>query len=204
MKNNTQKIAGIGVLLMIFLVAPHTSQALSCMDPEGMIGNYVSEPTYTIVTATPTLNKEHVKEKAVAGDPNGQYDSGYTAQLLTITKAHKGTAPDTQWVYFERNSTWNYLCVSGPAPLNKEQLYIIQQGSGLFDMPMVAGVYEADSKIAKDILKALADSEEDWGEPSVYETNKAYWLEQLKGQLKDMAFMIEVKLAEWKYWLASK
>lgn len=202
MKINNRLV--ISTILLLFLsLLPQNAAALSCMDATGMIENYVSEESYVIFTATPTENKEHVKEKAINDDPNAQYDSGYTAQLLDISEAHKGSVPDTQWVYFERNGTWNYLCVGEPAPLQEEQLFIVRVANGLFELPIVAGVYESDSQIAKDIIEAFEESNQDFGEPTVYETNKNYWLEQLKDNLKEMAFLIEVRLKEWKHWLAS-
>jgi hypothetical protein len=201
------KIAFIVPVLafIALLVAPTSSYALSCMDPEGMIKNYVEDSSYVIVTAKPTQNKEHVKEAAKKDDPNMSYDSGYTAQLLEISKAHKGSSPDTQWVYFERNGTWNYLCAGEPAKIGTENIYIIQQKSTMFDVSGVAGVYPVDSDIAKKLLKELASvDDENMEVPSVYETDKTYWLTQLHDELKDMAFLIKVKLAEWNFWKSTK
>lgn len=187
------------IATVVLISFPAQSFALSCMDPQGMVENYVTEPSYVIVTATAGEIKEHVKDEVLADDPNAMYPSGYTGQFLEISEAHKGTSPDSQWVYFERNSTWNYLCVGGPAKAGTENLYIISTGDGLFEIPKVAGVYEANSPIAKDILKALAGSDE---EPSVYEVSDADWTQRLKDELKDMAFIIRVKLSEWKFWMA--
>lgn len=170
-----------------------------------MIKNYVEDSSYVIVTAKPTQNKEYVKEAAKKDDPNMSYDSGYTAQLLTISKAHKGSSPDTQWVYFLRDGTWNYLCAGEPAKIGTENIYIIQQKSGLFDVTGVAGVYPVDSDIAKKLLKELeAVDDENMEVPSVYEADKTYWLTQLHDELKDMAFMVKVKLAEWNFWKVAK
>jgi hypothetical protein len=194
-----KKFISTFVLMVVIAGFPSESFALSCMDPAGMIENYVTEPSYVIVTATAGEMKEYVKEKAIANNPNASFNSGYTGQFLDITKAHKGTATDSQWVYFERNGTWNYLCVGEPPKPGTKSLYILNPGDGLFTLQSVAGVYEADSAIAKDIIKALSSSEE---EPAVYEVSKADWMERLRDELKNMAFLIEVKLSEWKFWLA--
>ncbi|MEK7638688.1 MAG: hypothetical protein AAB388_00860 [Patescibacteria group bacterium] len=182
---------------VFFISFPSVGQALSCIDPEGMVGYSVKEPNYLIVTATPKENREHVKKKA---DMEGLYDSGYTAQFLDINTAHKGTAPDGQWVYFERNDTWNYLCAGEPPQIGTENIYVINIPVSVFDLPTVVNVHQAGSDIAKKLLKALEDSEEEQ-EPAVYEVPKADWVQRLTDELKDMAFLIEVKLSEWKYWL---
>lgn len=201
-----KKVLILPVLAFVaLLVAPTSSYALSCMDPDGMIKNYVEDPGYIIVTAKPTQNKEHVKEAAKKDDPNMSYDSGYTAQLLEVSKAHKGSSPDSQWVYFERNGTWNYLCAGEPAKVGTENVYIIHQKTGFFDVTGVAGVYPVDSDIAKKLLKELEEvDDENMEVPSVYETDKTYWLTQLHDELKEMAFLIKVKLAEWNFWKTTK
>ncbi len=193
------------VAFVVLLVAPNSSYALSCIDPDGMIKNYVEDSSYIIVTARPTQNKEYVKEAAKKDDPNMSFDSGYTAQLLEVSKSHKGASPNSQWVYFERDGTWNYLCVGEPAKVGTENIYIIHQQSNIFDVTGVAGVYPVDSDIAKKLLKELAAvSTENTEKPSVYEADKTYWLTQLQDELKDMAFFIKVKLAEWKFWKTIK
>ena len=193
-------------LLAIFgLVAvaliPGQSQALSCLDPAGMREYYVSEPNYVVVTATAGDTKEFVKEKAAAGDPNMQHDSGYSAQFVEVSEVHKGGVADSQWVYFEKDGTWGYLCSGGPAEKGTEMLYIINQSDGMFALPQVVNLYEADSPLAKDILTAL-EAEEDSGEPYLDTVSKDDWVNRLKNELKEMAFIIEIKLTEWKFWLA--
>jgi hypothetical protein len=189
--------------LVALLVAPTSSYALSCMDPEGSTKYFIEDASTVIVTATPKQNKEHVKEKAIKDDPNMMYDSGFTAQLIEVSKAHKGNAPDSQWVYFQRDATWNYLCSGGPAPIGEEQVYVISKGPSLFDVTSVVAVYPADSQLAKDLIKAAQkanDAAEYPETPEVFETDKTYWLTQLHDELKDMAFLIKVKLAEWTAW----
>jgi hypothetical protein len=193
--------------LALLFAAPSSSYALSCMDPEGSTKYFIEDAGTVIVTATPKQNKEHVKEKATKDDPNMMYDSGFTAQLIEVSKAHKGNAPDSQWVYFQRDATWNYLCAGGPATIGEEQVYVISKGPSLFDVTGVVAVYPADSQIAKDIIKAAVkanDAAEHPETPEVFETDKAYWLTQLHDELKDMAFLIKVKLAEWNFWKTTK
>lgn len=202
MKHTTFFIAS--VILAAFIIPVTPASALSCIDPEGMIDYIVESDDFVVVTATPTEQMEHVKEAADATDPNRQYPSGYTAQLLDITDVHKGSAPDMMWTYFERNGTWNYLCAGAPAALNTEQVYVLNQNYDMFGVTNVVTVYDADSELADELMKAIEDATTDeTPEPTSYETDKAYWLQNLMDQLKDMAFMIEVKLAEWKFWNAS-
>jgi hypothetical protein len=185
------------------LVAPSSSYALSCIDPDGMIEHIVSTPDYVVVTATPTENKEHIKEKAIKDDPNKSYDSGYTGQLLDISKAHMGTTPDSQWVYFRRDGTWNYLCAGAPAKVGTENIYVLSVPGNAFDLTTVVAVYPTDSEVAKDLLKEIADAKE-IVEPAVYEVSASDWMTRLHDELKDMAFLIKVKLAEWNFWKTAK
>lgn len=186
-------------------VLPQQSSALSCLDPEGMIKYYVENTEYQIVLATPTEQKEFVKKEADESDPNMMYPEGYTGQFLSVKESYRGGAPDKEWVYFERNGTWNYLCVGGPAELGTEQVFVLRKDTGLFSVTAVAGVYDADSDIAKKLLAELksADSSDDFAEETqVYEANKDYWTQQLYNELKEMAFWVKLKLAEWNFWLA--
>lgn len=194
----------VGLLTVVAI--PSQAKALSCLDPEGSIEYFVSgeDTNFSIVTATPTENKEFIKKKAVGGDdPNSQFDSGYSAQFLKVSESHKGSVTDSMWVYFERNETWNYLCSGGPAELNTENVYVLAQPSSMFGVVSVAAVYSADSDSAKSLIKAANSVDEDLKvEVEVYEAGKEYWLEELFGQLKEMAFYVEIKLSEWKFWLA--
>ncbi len=189
--------------LALLLAAPSSSYALSCVDPEGMVKYIVSDPNSIVVTATPTEQAERVKEKATKDDPNQMYDSGYTGQFLEISKAHMGTVPDRQWVYFLRDGTWNYLCAGEPPKLNSENIYVIQVPNSVFEVDTVTAVYPVDSKIGKELLKAIDEANSE-AEPMVYETDKTYWLTQLHDELKDMAFLIKMKLAEWNFWKSTK
>lgn len=187
----------------LLFAAPSQSYALSCIDPEGMIEYIVSNPDYLVVTAKPTEQTEHVKDKIVKGDPNRMYASGYSAQFLDISKAHMGTVPDRQWVYFHRDGTWNYLCTGEPPKIGTENIYVIDFSSNLFQPQSVVAVYPVDSDLAEGLLEAIADKE-DLGEPAVYEVTKADWLTRLRDELTEMAFIIKVKLAEWNAWKVIK
>jgi len=184
--------------LAIFVAAPDQTHALSCIDPEGMIDYIVKDPNSIVVTATPKEQAERVDKKAVKDDPNGMYDSGYTGQFLEIEKAHMGTVPDSQWVYFRRDSTWNYLCAGEPPKVGTENIYVLQMPQSVFELETVTAVYPANSDMAKKLLKAIedADSEVD---PMVYEVPKADWLTRLHDELREMAFIIKIKLAEWHF-----
>ena len=191
-------------LALVALVAfPGSSHALSCIDPDGAIKYYAEQPDVLIVTAVPKENKEHIRQKADKNDPNAAFDSGYTAQLLEVKESHRGSMPDKMWVYFTRDGTWNYLCTGEPAKFGSENVYVLQQGDGMFQMTSVAAVYPVDSEIAKDLLAAVEKNNEDLGTPEVYKTDKTYWMTQLHDQLKEMAFIVKVKLTEWNFWKSS-
>ena len=199
-----KKIIILPVLAFIaFASAPTPSHALSCIDPEGMVKYIVSDPNSIVVTATPVTQAERVKEKADKNDPNGMYDSGYTGQFLEISEAHMGTVPDKQWVYFHRDATWNYLCAGEPPKVNTENLYVIQVPNSVFELQTVTAVYPVDSEIGKDLLEAIDDATLEV-EPAIYEVPKSDWLTRLHDELKDMAFIIKVKLAEWNAWKVMK
>lgn len=196
-------ILGTLVLAAFFVIQPSPAAALSCMDPAMMSGMIAENGEYVVVTATPTALQEHIREATVANDPNRQYPEGYTAQLLSVATVHKGVAADTQWVYFSRNGTWNYLCAGTPPTLNKEYVYVLHESQDQFGFTTVVATHERDSESAKALLKSIADATtEDTPEPTRVETNKAYWVDQLYTQLKEMAFIIEVKLREFRWWLA--
>lgn len=200
-----KKVIILPVLALLALIAfPGNSYALSCIDPEGAAKYFSEDPDLLIVTATPKENKEHIKVHANKMDPNAAFNEGYTAQYLEVTEAHRGSVPDKMWAYFQRNGTWNYLCAGEPAKIGTENVYVLDQADSGFGVTGVAAVYPADSKLAKDLLKAVEVNNKDLGTPEVYKTDKTYWVTQLHDQLKDMAFMIKVKLAEWNFWKGIK
>ncbi len=190
-----------GLIAAIFVtsaVMPVTAQALSCLDPAGMIEYYVSQDDYQVFTATAGQIVEHVSEKASTdGDPNFQYDSGYTGQYVEVTEAHKGYVDEMFWVYYEKNSTWGYLCAGGPAVEGEETLYIVSQRAGLFDLPQVVNSYAVDSPLATDIVAALSEAGQEGG---VSEVSKEDWKNRLRTQMQEMIFIIGIKLSEWQWW----
>lgn len=186
--------------LAVFVAAPEQTQALSCIDPAGMVEYIVKDPNSIVVTAKATEQVERIDKKAEANDPNKGYDSGYTGQFLEISKAHMGTVPDSQWVYFHRDGTWNYLCTGEPPKVGTESIYVLQMPSNNFQLETVTAVYPVDSQIAKDLLKAIDKANSD-AEPMVYEVPKADWLTRLKDELTEMAFIMKIKLAEWNWWM---
>ena len=106
-------------------------------------------------------------------------------------------------MYFSRNGTWNYLCVGEPPAIDSDNVYVLHKDEGLFSFTKVVAVYAADSDMAKKLVAALEESDSDDLEaPMVYEASASYWLEELKNELVEMAFITKVKLAEWKFWLA--
>lgn len=189
--------------LAAIAVFPGQSSALSCIDPAGMVEHIVSEPDYIVVTAVPVQQKEYVKDAANKDDVNMMYDSGYTGQFIEVKEAHKGGVPDSQWVYFSRNSTWNYLCAGEPPALKSENVYVINFSSNIFEPQTIVAVYPADSKLAKDLIEAIGDAEE-IVEPTIYEVPKTDWMARLHDELKEMAFIVKVKLSEWKFWTMKK
>jgi hypothetical protein len=200
-----KKIMLLPVLAFVSLITfPPSAHALSCIDPEGAVQYFVEDANLLIVTAAPQENKEHVKVHANKMDPNAAFNQGYTAQYLEIKMSHRGTVPDKLWAYFERNGTWNYLCVGEPPKLGTDNVYVLRQAENEFGVTQVAAVYPADSALANELLKAVKDTQDDFGTPEVYKTDKTYWVTQLHDQLKDMAFLIKVKLAEWTFWNESK
>jgi hypothetical protein len=199
-----KKIFVVGAfLLTVGVVMPAPAHALSCVDPEGMIDYVVKDPNSIVVTATVKEQAERVDQKAKKDDPNGMYDSGYTGQFLNIEKAHMGTVPDRQWVYFRRDATWNYLCAGEPPKVGSKNIYVLQMPQNVFELETVTAVYPVDSDMGKKLMKATEDADSEV-EPMVYEVPKADWLTRLHDELKDMAFIIKVKLAEWTYWKSVK
>lgn len=198
-----KKIVFASALAFVGLcVFPNQSLALSCLDPDGMTKYFVEELDYQIVLATPTEQKEFVKKEADDSDPNTIYPEGYTGQLLEVKKSYRGGVPDTQWAYFTRNGTWNYLCVGEPPKIGTQQLYVLRKDSGLFALNSIAAVFDADSDLGKKLVAELSAQDiEDMEEPSVYETTKEYWIQQLYDELREMAFIVKLKLAEWNFWI---
>lgn len=191
------------IALAVLVAVPQQSHALSCIDPEGMVDYIVKDPDSIVVTATVKEQAERVDQKAKKDDPNAMYDSGYTGQFLEIEKAHMGTVPDRQWVYFRRDATWNYLCAGEPPKVGSENVYVLQMPQSVFELETVTAVYPADSDMAKKLMKAIEDQDSEM-EPMVYEVPKADWLTRLHDELKEMAFIMKVKLAEWTWWKSAK
>ncbi|MEN9920952.1 MAG: hypothetical protein RL538_845 [Candidatus Parcubacteria bacterium] len=189
----------LSMAAVVLVSVPTPSYALSCVDPEGMIDFIVSNPDSIVVTATPTEQKEHVQEKAKKDDPNGMYDSGYTGQFIEIEKAHMGTVPDSQWVYFRRDATWNYLCAGEPPKVGSEMIYVLQFPTNSFELQTVTAVYPVGSELADDLLAAIEDADS-----QVEPVTKADWVTRLHDELKEMAFIIKVKLSEWTFWKVAK
>jgi hypothetical protein len=189
--------------ILIISAIPTSSHALSCVDPEGMVDYIVKDPDSVVFTAKVLEQKEHVKDKAVKDDPNGMYDSGYTGQFVKVKKVHMGTVPNKEWVYFTRNGTWNYLCAGEPPKIGSEAIYVINPSSNSFEPQTVSVTYAVDSKIGKDLLKAIADAKLGV-EPQMYEVSKADWITRIHDELKDMAFFIRIKLSEWTFWKSQK
>ena len=196
-----KKVIILPMLAFVTLVAfPSDSYALSCIDPEGALEYFSEDTDLLIVTATPKENKEHIKIPANKSDPNAAFDEGYTSQYLEVSEAHRGSVPDTLWAYFERNGTWNYLCVGEPPKTGTENIYVLNQATSEFGFTTVAAVYPADSQQAEDLRKVVEGNNKDTGTPEVYETDKTYWITQLHDQLKEMPFMVRVQLSEWNFW----
>lgn len=191
------------VALLALIAAPTPSHALSCVDPEGMIEYVVDNPDSIVLTATVIETKEHIDKKAVKDDPNAAYDSGYTGQFLEIEAAHMGTVPDSQWVYFRRDGTWNYLCAGEPPKDGTENIYVLQMPQSSFELQTVSAVYEKDSEMGKKLLSAIEKKNSDT-EPMVYEVSKSDWVTRLHDELKEMAFIIKIKLSEWNFWKVQK
>lgn len=188
--------------LLTLGLMPQPSYALSCVDPEGMIDYIVKDPNSIVVTAKVTDQVEYVDVKANTTDPNQQYDSGYTGQFLEISKAHMGAVPKSQWVYFHRNGTWNYLCAGEPPKEGTENIYVIQVPSNVFELQTVTATYPVGSDMANKLLKAI-DKADKVVEPSTYDVSKTDWLTRLHDELKEMAFIVKVKLAEWNWWMTT-
>lgn len=194
-----QHITGavFAVLLVTSLALPQPTQALSCMDPAGMIEYYVDTDDYQVFTATAGEVKEYVFEEADATDPNMQFARGYTGQYVEVLESHKGWVDGELWVYYEKNSTWGYMCAGGPAEVGAETLYIVSQNSGMFELPRVVNSYPADSPLAADILAALDKAESEGG---VSEVSKEDWQNRLRDQIREMIFIITIKLGELNFW----
>ena len=187
--------------LVVFISAPSTSHALSCIDPEGMVNYIVSDPNSIVVTAKALEVAERVNQAATKdNDPNKMYDSGYTGQFIEIKKAHMGTVPDAHWVYFRRDGTWNYLSTGEPPKVGSESIYVIQIPQSNFELQTVVTTYSVNSDISKKLLKAIADKKSEV-EPTIYEVSNADWAQRFYDELKDMAFVVKIKLEEWKFWL---
>ncbi len=131
------------------------------------------------------------------------YDSGFTGQFIEVQEAHKGTSPDRDWVYFRRDTTWNYLCAGVPPALDTERLYVISLSDSVFEPQTVVHTYAIDSALATNLLSALAadrEQAENATEPSVYTVENSDWIERVKSQLAELAVMVRIKLAEWHFW----
>lgn len=189
-----KQFATFFIFILLLTSVPNSTQALSCLDPASMLENYVSDPNYTIFTATPSDTVEHVQERAAE---EYMFDSGYTGQLLTVSAVHKGTMDSQGWVYYRKDSTWGYLCTNEPPAAGTESLYILSNDNGMFDLPQVVNVYPINSDLANNLLTALAESGAEGYRNDVTEQNLR---ERIASALREMVFVAKIKLAEWRFW----
>lgn len=184
------------LLLFAFVIglAPVPAQALSCLDPRGMIENFATEPTYTIFTANPGKTVEHTKE--TASEPFMQ-DSGYTGQYVEVSEVHKGMMDSKAWVYFQKDSTWGYLCTNQPPKTGEVSVYIINNDNSATSLPQVVNVFSLNDEIAMELLEKLAnDNEEGYLNEQTPQTIK----QRVADSLRELIFIARIKLAEWRFW----
>ncbi len=184
------------LLVLVSIALPQSAAALSCLDPASSIEYYISEEQNTIFTATAGDTVEHITQKASTdGDPNMQYNAGYVGQFVTVSEVYKGSSEAQKWVYYNVNGTWGYMCTNQPPAVGATALYVVNNGTGTFDLPTVVQVFEVDSEYAKQLLAGLTDSE-----GYLQETTADNWKEDLGQTLREMVTILRIKLAEWRFW----
>jgi len=186
-----------GVLLLLSVITPSISHALSCVDPQSMLEYYVEDQSYVVFSGVASETVEHIKQSATDDDPNRQFNEGYTAQLVEVNEVYKGTVASDLWLYHQQNSTWGYVCSSGPVKMGEEMLFIISDQGGYFELPTVVNTYSMDSDIALQIEAALTVENND---PQLYELDPTSEKQSLSTQIREMIFLIRIKLAEWRSW----
>lgn len=197
-----KQVTIFGFLLVLFgvVAAPAQTEALSCVDPASMMENYVDSSDYVIFTGVAGETIEHVKQAASTdGDPNRQFNEGYVGQHVTVTTAYKGQISGDLWVYHQQNSTWGYMCANGPADAGTETVYIIIPAQGAFGLVEVMNSYPADSDWGKDLIAAL-EAADDNGPAYINFTTGENWRQDLTNQIREMIYLIRIKLTEWRWW----
>lgn len=178
------------------MLFPFQSFALSCMPENMMIDSYVNDENYVIVKAVAGERVEHVSKPA---EEEYMFDEGYTGQRIAVSQSLKGYIEDDVWVYWNVNSTWQYMCAGAPPTEGTENLYILRKTNDPFSLTTVNAAYPVDSQLVADIETALTEAEI---EGQVNEASPTQWSERLTAELKRMVFILRIKLAEWRFWNA--
>ncbi len=183
-------------IILVGVTVPATSYALSCLDPASSMVNYVTNTDYTIITAKAGEATGYVRNKATDKQPF-KNDDGYTGQYISVSKSHKGVMDSQAFVYFQKNGTWGYMCTNHPPAAGVESIYVLTKGNSPFNLTRVVQVYAIDSQYAANLLAAL-EVDTATGEVSVRTSDS--WKEGLAANLREMLFLIRLKLNEWRFW----
>ena len=175
------------------MAIPNASQALSCIDPASSLEQYLSSDS-VIFTATAGEVTEFISKSADESHSR-MYDSGYTGQVVEVREVHKGNVNSSQWVYFLKDENWGYLCTNQPPEAGTENVYIVSSANANFDLPTVVQVFAVDSEYAEDLLANIKP-----GQGYLNKQTAATWREQLGRNLRQMVFILRIKLHEWRYW----
>lgn len=120
--------------LLVFNLSLNTTHALSCLNPNEMIADYVSDERYNIARITAgelqTTGNEH-------------------QQTITVEENIKGIT-NTQ-VSFTYDDTWQYLCAGAPAEVDTQAVYITSDG-------IVSQVITIDSPLYESLMGALEEN----------------------------------------------
>ncbi len=185
------------IAAIIFI--PTQTQALSCVDPASMLEYYQNEPQYTIFTAVAGETKEFDKPGSAEEFEFAVGASGYTGQYVEVSTVYKGSIQDSLWVYHQKDSTWGYLCASGPVTEGEATLFIVNEDTSTLGLTTVVNSYPIESDLAKDVIEAV-DTGTD--ESISYTFTADNWKQELAREIKEAIFVIRIKFAEWRFWNA--
>lgn len=188
--------------MLISVAAPQSATALSCLDAASSVELFANNADYIVVTATAGETTEHDQtidendEDSLFGQMNVQAN-GYTGQYIAVSESHQNGMDSQAKVYYQKDSTWGYLCTSNPPAAGTDNVYVLARDNAPFGLTTVVQVYAADTEFATQLLAEL-EANEATGE--VYERTANSWRESLYNDLKQMAFYIKLKLSEWQFW----
>lgn len=168
-----------GAVLFPNLQTP--AQALSCLPVDMYLKDVIGDENTVIFEGVATKQME---------------ETGYTAEVVEVSKALQGYVEKEIIVYHEKDETWGHLCNNGPKKLGESGIYVAMRSNlGTYNITQRLAVNE---DMADTLMELLADEEIVAGE--VVELSPTDRMNQIMTTIVDLFGQITKLLKEYAYW----